>query len=80
MSNCLKHGKYNPCHNGEIITWTRKYGTLRLACCDCGLTHDLLFKRMKTRFKIQIIRNDRSTGQVRRFYTHKFRKKDEEKI
>jgi hypothetical protein len=43
-----------------------------LACCDCGLVHDIKFRR-KGKAQWKIDRNERSTGQVRR---HMKRKKE----
>lgn len=38
----------------------------RMACCDCGLVHDVEFKVEGGRVEFRVARNNRSTGQVRR--------------
>jgi hypothetical protein len=46
---------------------------ISLACCDCGLVHDIEFRRIQDKIQWKIDRNDRSTGQIRR---HMKRKKE----
>ena len=41
----------------------------KLACCDCGLVHDMDFRVRKGRAQFRVKRNNRSTGQVRRHRT-----------
>jgi len=40
------------------------------ACCDCGLVHTFTFKKIRGgggyRFKVTVVREYRSTGQLRR--------------
>jgi hypothetical protein len=43
----------------------------KMACCDCGLVHDIQFrvkKDIKNRYSVimRMRRNNRSTGQIRR--------------
>lgn len=38
----------------------------RMACCDCGLVHNLDFRIHKGRVQFKVERNNRSTGQMRR--------------
>jgi hypothetical protein len=38
----------------------------RMACCDCGLVHNLEFRIHKGRIQFRVQRNQRSTGQLRR--------------
>ncbi len=49
-------------------------GSYRLACCDCGLTHNFQFRVMaagkevdlrKVRVEFRVCRNERSTAAVR---------------
>ena len=39
----------------------------KLACCDCGLVHTMDFRIYKGRAQFRVFRNDRSTGQIRRW-------------
>ena len=43
--------------------------TLRFACCDCGLVHDFVFKPHGAKSFVMFMRQNRSTGQLRR---HKY--------
>lgn len=38
----------------------------RLACCDCGLVHDVEFRIFEGKPEFRMRRNNRSTGQMRR--------------
>ena len=40
---------------------------LRFACCDCGLVHDFVFRPNGAKSYVIFTRNNRSTGQVRRY-------------
>lgn len=44
---------------------------IQLACCDCGLVHDIEFRVRRGKAQWKIDRNDRSTGQVRRHMKRK---------
>lgn len=39
----------------------------QLACCDCGLVHDILVEAGKKGVTFTIQRNNRATGQKRRY-------------
>ena len=41
----------------------------RFACCDCGLVHDFVFKPNGAKSYVKFRRNNRSTGQLRRYKT-----------
>lgn len=43
--------------------------TVRIACCDCGLSHDFkIVKRPRKRgYRITVHRNERSTAAMRRY-------------
>ena len=51
------------------IDWRRIAKATRIACCDCGLTHDTEVVVHHGVPYIRIRRNDRSTGQIRRHMT-----------
>lgn len=51
---------------GGWINW-RKISQTRIACCDCGLVHDVEVKPHKGSIYIRMRRNNRSTAQVRRY-------------
>lgn len=38
----------------------------KMACCDCGLVHSLVFRIEGDRVQFRASRNNRSTGQMRR--------------
>ena len=39
----------------------------KLACCDCGLVHTVDFRIYQGRVQFRAFRNERSTGQIRRW-------------
>lgn len=39
----------------------------KMACCDCGLVHEIDFRIYQGRVQIRARRNNRSTAQLRRF-------------
>lgn len=42
----------------------------KLACCDCGLVHDIAFAYEDGKLAMAAKRNNRSTGQRRRWLKH----------
>lgn len=38
----------------------------RLACCDCGLVHNMQFRVVDKQIQFRAQRNARATGQIRR--------------
>lgn len=59
---------YKQMKSGEPYVFNPQKGMLRIACCDCGLVHDVYYK-VSHRQKItrQYWRNERATGQIRRY-------------
>jgi hypothetical protein len=48
--------------------WIHPLPAYKMACCDCGLVHNLEFRiDEKGQINFRASRNQRSTGQVRRF-------------
>jgi hypothetical protein len=43
----------------------------KMACCDCGLVHEIDFRIHKGRVQLRARRNNRATGQIRRHLTNK---------
>jgi len=39
----------------------------RMACCDCGLVHDVDFRIVNGKIQLRMRRNKRSTSQMRRW-------------
>jgi hypothetical protein len=39
----------------------------KIACCDCGLVHDIDFRIVRGRIQFRARRNEKSTGQKRRY-------------
>ena len=57
--------KYTNSEEGEWIQpVTENY---KLKCCDCGLVHTLNFRIEDEHIQFQAFRDNRSTGQVRRY-------------
>ena len=56
--------KYEQAYDGDIIA--PRMDKYKLACCDCGLVHDIKFWVEDEQVFFQIARNNRSTGQKRR--------------
>lgn len=46
--------------------WINTNNNLRLACCDCRLSHDIEFDLREGQVYIRVRRNNHSTGQFRR--------------
>lgn len=57
--------------NGRWSRWVRPIRKgYKMACCDCGLVHDMDFRIVgdkAKRIQFRVARNNRSTGQVRRW-------------
>lgn len=52
----------------ESDEWIQPIRTgYKMSCCDCGLVHELDFRIRKGRVQYRARRNQRSTGQVRRW-------------
>lgn len=56
---------YEKPESGEWVQPVRK--GYKLACCDCGLVHRMDFRIYKGRVQFRAFRNERSTGQMRRW-------------
>ena len=62
--------RYDEVKNGE---WMELGSKWRLACCECGLTHDLEFRvsdepsdESKASLQVRVSRNERATSAIRR--------------
>ncbi len=64
--------KFEDVIEGEPITLEyaqalkTKGANMNLACCDCGLVHNIVFIPLKTRMKIYFWRDNRRTANRRR--------------
>lgn len=58
--------KYESVKNDESFVIIPKKEVLVLACCDCGLVHNIRFTVKKEKLHITMDRNNRATGQYRR--------------
>lgn len=56
--------KYDKPKAGEWIQPVRR--GYKLACCDCGLVHNVDFRLYKARIQFRVFRNERSTAAMRR--------------
>ena len=56
---------------GDNDGWTRWVCPVeenyKMSCCDCGLVHDVDFRVFQDRAEFRMRRNNRSTGQKRRY-------------
>ena len=57
----MRYGKPEP--DEWIQPITKNY---KMACCDCGLVHELDFRIHEGRIQFRARRSERSTGQKRR--------------
>ena len=55
---------YRP-QEGEWVQPVRR--GYKMSCCDCGLVHNLDFRIRGGRVQFRAFRNNRSTGNVRRY-------------
>jgi len=55
---------YEP-EDGEWIQPIKK--GYRLRCCDCGLVHSIDFRIKNKKIQFRVCRDNRATGQVRRY-------------
>jgi hypothetical protein len=60
--------KYIQKKDGEAIRVKYKEEGHRIACCDCGLTHDFTFQIKGDYLLIKATRNNRATAQRRNNY------------
>jgi hypothetical protein len=56
-------------YSGQIITYTLGENNHRIRCCDCGLVHDIhvVVTQNPAVARMELRRNNRSTGQTRRW-------------
>ena len=55
--------------DSDILAVKTEEGYIKLACCDCGLTHKIYFKipvNMPDLVLLNFKRDDKATGQIRR--------------
>jgi len=57
--------RYEEGVEGEWVQPTRK--GYKFSCCDCGLVHRLDFRTKKKHIQFRVFRDNRSTGQIRRW-------------
>ena len=55
-----------PIAEGEVDVVYYKTQRDKVACCGCGLTHDIDYKVCGDKLMITVWVNNRSTGQIRR--------------
>lgn len=68
--------RYNRLKDGDSLLFSNIARTTKIACCDCGLIHDILVTVLpKKNVRITFKRNSRSTGQMRRWNNIKVSKK-----
>lgn len=47
--------------------WVRPKPGYKMACCDCGLVHQIQFRLRKGKVEFRAFRDNRATGQRRRY-------------
>ena len=57
--------RYTRPKDGEWVQPVRR--GYKLSCCDCGLVHTVDFRIYRGRIQFRAFRNERSTGQSRRW-------------
>lgn len=57
--------KYLKQKDGEWVVMS-EYPKHTIACCDCGLVHQLEFRKTKDGTEFRAMRNNRATAQKRR--------------
>ena len=64
---------YDVVQNGDYIDVdTEENPLVKMACCDCGLTHLMTFIMVKgKKIRVRIYRDEPATGQVRRWMKKK---------
>jgi len=67
--------KYYRPKQGEWVQHVNK--GYKLACCDCGLVHNVDFRIYHNHVQFRVFRNNRSTAVLR---THKRRKEIDENV
>lgn len=65
--------RYHELKNGDSVKINWKHKGLVVACCDCLLTHKFTFSVRKDFLHIKIERNNRKTGQLRRWRKKKLK-------
>ena len=68
----MPKSKYSKQSNGDF-TFVDEDSVLHFQCCDCGLVHDIYFQLEGQKIKLQLFRNNQSTGQIRRYHDFPFR-------
>jgi nitroimidazol reductase NimA-like FMN-containing flavoprotein (pyridoxamine 5'-phosphate oxidase superfamily) len=58
--------KFHRITDGEAFEVDLKDDCLRLACCDCGLVHDIMLRVRGGKIQLLFIQVPRSTSQLRR--------------
>lgn len=43
---------------------------VKIACCDCGLVHEVMVRRKNNKLQLRLVRNNRSTAVLRRHHQH----------
>jgi len=63
---------YKQRESGDIMVIPRNNRLQNIACCDCGLVHVFKYSVKKNGdIHIQVWRNNRATGQYRRYHHKK---------
>lgn len=74
----MKRKKYQQVYEDE---WSRCLTkNAKFACCDCGLTHSFDFRRVKGRkdiIEFKVRKDNRATGQIRRYMKEELAKLEE---
>lgn len=66
-----KRSEYEQIWFGE---WMDINNGIRLACCDCGLVHELSYRLHDGKVQIKMSALPHETRKLRRYYKHEFKK------
>lgn len=56
--------------------WIQPTRGFRFACCDCGLVHKISFRIIDGKIQMKVSRDNRATGQIRRWRKIKIKEED----
>lgn len=63
----MAESRFKDVEGDELIIIEPGTEMIQLACCDCGLVHNVFIRLSGAKIILQLQRNDRSTGQLRRY-------------
>ena len=62
-----RRSSYIKLKNGDSFEIEKSGGIINMACCDCGLVHNIAVARKSKKIIFTMMRDNRRTGQKRRY-------------